>query len=363
MALPRKILIILGLTLVTLGRTHCLRVKASSILKVNAVRNIYPASPVSLGYFLILLLLIALILSLVIGWLLKKRLLQKLTYLKKDISRIATSSHLSERVSVTGKDEVSDLADEINQMLIAQEGSEKARHPDDELEMKVQERTKSLSQANETLRTEATEGQAVRQKLQVTLDKLRSALGGTIQAMALTVEIRDAYTAGHHRRVADLARAIATEMHLSEHQIDGIRMAGAIHDVGKIAVPVEILNKPTPITDIEINLVKIHPLIGYDILKSIEFPWPIDQIVLQHHERMDGSGYPHGLSNGRIMLEARILAVADVIEAMTSHRPHRPALDIHEALEELSKNKGILYDADVVDACVKLFTEKGFKFR
>jgi len=363
MTLHKKILMVLGLTLVTLGRTYCLRVNSSSILRVDAVGNIYPPGQVSLGYFLILLLLIALILSVVIGWLLRKRLLQKLTRLKKDISRIATSSNLSERVSVTGKDKVSDLANGINQMLIAQERSEKARHPDDELGMKVQECTKNLSQAKETLRAEATEDQAARQKLQATLDKLRSVLGGTIQAMALTVEIRDAYTAGHQRRVADLARAIATEMHLSEHQIDGVRMAGAIHDIGKIAVPVEILNKPAPITDIEINLVKIHPLIGYDILKSIEFPWPVDQIVLQHHERMDGSGYPHGLSKGAIMLEARILAVADVVEAMTSHRPHRPALDIHEVLEELSKNKGVLYDADVVDVCLKLFTEKGYKLK
>ena len=201
-----------------------------------------------------------------------------------------------------------------------------------------------------------------REEIQRTLKKLRKALGATIQALALTVEVRDAYTAGHQRRVTNLARTIATEMQLSERHIDGIRMAGAIHDLGKIAVPAEILNKPIPLADIEFALVKIHPVVGYNILKEMKFPWPVAKIVLQHHERMNGSGYPHGLSGEDILLEARILGVADVVEAMSSHRPYRPALGIDKALEEISKNKGILYDPQVVDTCLKLFTDKGFKF-
>jgi putative nucleotidyltransferase with HDIG domain len=180
--------------------------------------------------------------------------------------------------------------------------------------------------------------------------------------MILTVETRDAYTAGHQQRVTDLARAIAKEMGLSEHQIDGIRMAASIHDVGKIGVPAEILNKPVRLSNIEFNLIKIHPVVGYNILKQIQFPWPVARIVLQHHERMNGSGYPHGLSGEDILLGARILGVADVVEAMVSHRPYRPALGIDKTLEEISKNRSTLYDPQVVDVCIRLFREKRFKF-
>ena len=188
-------------------------------------------------------------------------------------------------------------------------------------------------------------------------------MGGVIQAMALTVERRDPYTAGHQRRVADLARAMAAEMRLPNQQIDGIRMAGLIHDLGKICVPAEILSKPGQLTEIEHSLIRDHPHVGYDILKEIEFPWPLADIVLQHHERIDGSGYPAGLKDEDIIIEARTLAVADVVEAMASHRPYRPTLGREMALEEISKNKGILYDPDVVDACVKLLEKKGFQFR
>ncbi|RLB83929.1 MAG: histidine kinase [Deltaproteobacteria bacterium] len=200
------------------------------------------------------------------------------------------------------------------------------------------------------------------EKLKRSLENLRRAMGATIQAMALTVETRDPYTAGHQRRVANLARAIAKEMGLSQDQIDGIRMAGIIHDLGKISVPAEILSKPTQLTEIEYSLIKTHPQVGYDILKMIDFPWPVAEIVLQHHERIGGSGYPQGLYGDEVLLEAKILAVADVVEAMASHRPYRPAHGIDKALEEISKNRGILYDPEVVDACLKLFTEKGFKF-
>ncbi len=201
------------------------------------------------------------------------------------------------------------------------------------------------------------------EELKDTLKKLRKAMKGSIRAMASTVEMRDPYTSGHQARVADLARAIAREMDLSREQIDGIRLAGLIHDLGKISTPAEILGKPGQLNQYEFGIIRSHPQVGYDILKEIEFPWPIAQIILQHHEMMDGSGYPQGLTGEDILVEARILAVADIVEAMSSHRPYRPALGIDKALEEISQNRGVLYDPNVVDACFRLFTEKGFEFR
>jgi PAS domain S-box-containing protein/putative nucleotidyltransferase with HDIG domain len=200
-----------------------------------------------------------------------------------------------------------------------------------------------------------------REQIETTLNDLRKALGGTIEAMALTVETRDPYTAGHQRRVSNLARGIATEMGVSEAQIQGVRMAGVIHDIGKISVPGEILSKPGNISQNELGIIREHPQVGYNILKTVDFPWPIAQIVLQHHERMDGSGYPNGISGENILLEARILAVADVVEAMASHRPYRAALGINLALNEISKNRGSSYDPKVVDACLRLFNEKGYR--
>ena len=178
----------------------------------------------------------------------------------------------------------------------------------------------------------------------------------------MTVEARDPYTSGHQMKVSRLARAIAQDMALPNDTIDNIRMAGIIHDIGKISVPAEILSKPGKLTDIEFGLIKVHPQSGYDILKDAELPHPIAEIVLQHHERLDGSGYSHGLKDGQIILEARIVAVADVVEAMSSHRPYRPALGIEAALEEIEKHKGILYDKKVVEICSQLFKEKEFRF-
>ena len=191
-------------------------------------------------------------------------------------------------------------------------------------------------------------------------ERMRKTLGATIQAIAVTVETRDPYTAGHQRRVADLSRAIATEMNLPIDQIEGIRMAAAIHDLGKISVPAEILSKPTKLTNIEFSLIKIHSQSGYDILKDIDFPWPIARMVLEHHERMNGSGYPNGLAGDDILIESRILAVADVVEAIASHRPYRPSLGIEAALEEIEKNRGTLYDTGAVDACLRVFREKSY---
>jgi PAS domain S-box-containing protein len=192
-------------------------------------------------------------------------------------------------------------------------------------------------------------------------ERIKRALGATVQAIAVTVETRDPYTAGHQRRVANVACAIATEMSLSADQIDGIRMAAAIHDLGKISVPAEILSKPTKLTKLEFDLIKTHSQSGYDILKDIDFPWPVARTVLEHHERMNGSGYPHGLTGDNILLESRILSVADVVESMASHRPYRPTLGIGSALNEISKNKGVLYDLEVSDACLRLFQEKDYK--
>ena len=191
---------------------------------------------------------------------------------------------------------------------------------------------------------------------------MRNALNGTVRAIASIVETRDPYTAGHQRRVSDLSRAIAAEMGFSADRIEGLRMAATIHDIGKISVPAEMLTKPTKLTNIEFSLIKTHVQAGYDIIKDIEFPWPIARMVLEHHERMNGSGYPNGLTGDNILLESRILAVADVVEAMGSHRPYRASLGIVPALEEIEKNKGILYDIAVADACLKLFREKGYQF-
>lgn len=194
------------------------------------------------------------------------------------------------------------------------------------------------------------------------MERLRKATGGIIDVIVNAVELRDPYTSGHQRRVANLARSIATEMHLPPEQIDGIRMAGIIHDVGKISIPAEILSSPRKLSHIEFDMVKTHAETGYQILKDIDFVWPLADIVHQHHERFNGSGYPQGLKEDEILLEARIIACADVVEAIASHRPYRPAIGIDVALQEIEDNRGILYDPAVVDVCLKLFREKGFKF-
>ena len=206
------------------------------------------------------------------------------------------------------------------------------------------------------------EREQVGKELRQSYKKLRKMLKDIVQTVALTVELRDPYTAGHQHRVSQLSSAIARQMNLSPDQVEGIYMTAILHDIGKISVPAEILTKPGRLTEIEMNMLRTHPQVGCDTLEKVDFPWPIAKIVLQHHERMDGSGYPAGLSGKKILLEARILGVADVVEAMSSHRPYRPALGIDKALEEISQNKGILYDPEVVDTCHKLFKEKNFKF-
>jgi putative nucleotidyltransferase with HDIG domain len=217
----------------------------------------------------------------------------------------------------------------------------KERHYRRDLEKIVQERTETMV---------------------TTLSNLQKAMKGIVEAMGLTIETRDPYTAGHQRRVAELALAIAREMNLSDKQCEGMQMAGIIHDIGKIAVPAEILAKPTRLTEPEFTIIKTHPEVGYNILKNIEFPWPIAAIVHQHHERLNGRGYPQGLSGDDILVESRIIAVADVVEAMASHRPYRPALGIDAALQEIEKTAGVMYDVDAVHACLTLFKENRFEF-
>jgi HD-GYP domain-containing protein (c-di-GMP phosphodiesterase class II) len=189
---------------------------------------------------------------------------------------------------------------------------------------------------------------------------LRRALDGTIDAMTSVIEMRDPYTAGHERRVTRLALAMAERLDLDEESRRLLRLAGAIHDVGKIGIPAEILSKPSALTEMEMDLVRRHPRIGHDVLAGVEFRGPVADIVLQHHERLDGSGYPEGLSGDEILPEARILAVADVVEAMASHRPYRAALGVDAALEEIERGRGALYDPQAVDACVAVVREGGF---
>ncbi|MGO9139248.1 MAG: HD-GYP domain-containing protein [Syntrophales bacterium] len=181
------------------------------------------------------------------------------------------------------------------------------------------------------------------------------------QTIAEIIETRDPYKAGHHRRVADLAHAIGTEINLKSDQNNGIRIAGLIHDIGKISVPAAILNKPRRLTESEFELVKIHAQSGYEMLNGIAFPWPIDRMVLEHHERINGSGYPHGAVGDQLLVESRIMAVSDVVNGISYHRPYRPALGIDAALYDIRGNRGILYDPEVVDACLRLFSQKKYR--
>ncbi len=210
------------------------------------------------------------------------------------------------------------------------------------LEEEVEERTRSLTESELRLRQNLLE---------------------TVSAVAAMLEKRDPYTAGHQRVVAEMAVAIAQELDLPESQIEGLNLACLIHDIGKINIASEILNRPGKLSDPEFELIKQHPAIGYEILKPIDFPWPIAQTVLQHHERLDGTGYPNGIQGDEIILEARILAVADVIDAMASHRPYRPGRGIEAALAEIENNKGTLFDPQVVDKTLTLFREKHFQYQ
>jgi putative nucleotidyltransferase with HDIG domain/PAS domain S-box-containing protein len=209
---------------------------------------------------------------------------------------------------------------------------------------------------------DAKEGKKDVETLRALLSRIKGNLHGLVEAFAAAVEMKDPQTVGHQRRVAQLAVAIAREMGFSLNQLEGIKIAGLLHDIGKIAVPAEILTKPGAINELEYEFIKSHCQVGYDLLKDIDFPWPVAQAILQHHERLNGSGYPAGLTDAEIIPEARILGVADVMEAMVWDRPFGPAQGIDKALEEIKDNAGLLYDPEVVNICTKLFVEKGFSF-
>jgi HD-GYP domain-containing protein (c-di-GMP phosphodiesterase class II) len=242
------------------------------------------------------------------------------------------------------------------------EAEDKLKKHHDLLENLVQERTAELRKLNRQLQREIEERKRTQKKLSHSYLQLQQGLDEIVKAMSLTLEERDPYTAGHQRRTTDLSLAIAQEMGLPEHETKGLQMAGLIHDMGKISVPGEILSKPGRLNDAELQLIRRHPQVAYDILHQIDFPWAVDQIVLQHHEKLDGSGYPQGLSGEEILLESRILCVADVVETMETHRPYRPSLGRAAALEEISKNSGVLYDPRVVNACLRLFQEMDFQY-
>jgi putative nucleotidyltransferase with HDIG domain len=230
------------------------------------------------------------------------------------------------------------------------------------LEQQVRLRTAELATANRLLQDAIAKRTRTEGKLKKSVERLQKSLEKTISAIATVTEIRDPFTAGHQRRVARLAGAIAGEMGLSKSKKERLRLAAMVHDIGKIHIPTEILIKPTHLSEPEFDIIEAHPQVGHDILHEIEYSRPIAQIVLQHHELLDGSGYPHGLAGDEIMMEARILAVADVVEAMTSQRPYRPSHGIKDALQEILHHKGTLYDPKVVEACLRVFDEKEFSF-
>jgi putative nucleotidyltransferase with HDIG domain len=303
---------------------------------------------------------------------------------------------LDQRLRISGRDEAGLLARTFNGMLdglvgtirdlegrnrlleeesakkagqMGRESAERARIERElrlariEIDDLVDKRTEELARANDELHGKVLETRRSEDHLQSTLDRLERSLEGTFRAMSLTLEMRDPYMAGHQHRVACLAVTIAQEMNLPWEKIEGIRFAAIIHDIGKISAPAEIMVKPSRLTKSEMQLIKDHPRVGYEMVKDISFPWPVAHIILQHHERLDGSGYPEGLMGDAILLEARILAVADVVEALCSLRPYRPALGIEKGLEEIRKGRGLRYDTRVVDACTRLFREGRFSFR
>jgi len=227
--------------------------------------------------------------------------------------------------------------------------------------------TKTLFDENERLEVlgirDITGKERLEEAIRERYETLKEVMDDTVRALAYTVELKDPFTAGHMERVTRLACSIAEEMGLSQQSIQGLRVAASIHDIGKISIPAEILSKPDDLTDAERLIVQNHPQKGYEILKNINFPWPVADIVLQHHERMNGSGYPQGISGKKILMEARIIGVADVVEALTSSRPHRSAQEKESPINELKKNKRSLYDPDVVDACLNIITQKNFSFQ
>jgi putative nucleotidyltransferase with HDIG domain len=343
----------------------------------------------------VLLSLVFLVLGVILVVLFSGMLTRPIVQLTRTAERLAAGD-LRQRARVSGRDEFGLLARTFNSMLdgleerfrdlekrnraLEEDATRRAAQMDRdaaerlriekelrlariEIDHLVNKRTEALARANDELHGQVLETRRSEDFLQSSLDRLEKSLDGTFRALAMTLELRDPYMAGHQQRVANLAVAIAQEMGLPWEKSESLRFAGIVHDIGKIAMPLEIMAKPGRLTRSEYQVVKDHPRISYDMIKDIPFPWPVAHIVLQHHERLDGSGYPEGLSGDAILPEARILAVADVVEAVCSLRPYRPALGIEKALEEIRRGRGFRYDTRVVDACIKLFREKRFSFK
>ena len=253
----------------------------------------------------------------------------------------------------------------LERSQLLQENLRYRAHLEDEIVKRtaaLEKTTAELQDLNISLSKEIKERIFAEDALIKSLNSLERSISGTIHTISFIAEIRDPYTGGHQQRVALLSRAIAQEMDMPEDETKGVYVAAMLHDIGKISIPIEILVKPGRLNQMEILFIKQHPQSGYDILKMIEFPWPVAQIALQHHERINGSGYPRGLTGEEILLYAKIIGVADVVESMASHRPYRSALGTDRALEEISSNSQVLYDPRVVRACLDLFVKKKFTF-
>lgn len=239
---------------------------------------------------------------------------------------------------------------------------EKIKLLNESLEKRVSENSARLMEVNKELMEEINVRKQLEEEFKRGIEKFRNSWKGVMQTLALSAESKDLYSVGHQKRVANIACCIAREMALSKEKVEGVYLAALLHDIGKVSIPTEILCKQGKLTKAEYDMIKVHPKMGYEILNEVEFSYPIAKIVLQHHEKIDGSGYPMGLTDEEILLEAKIIAVADVLEAMSSHRAYRPSLGLDKALEEISNNKGVLYDGEVADACLVAFIEKGFRF-
>jgi len=256
---------------------------------------------------------------------------------------------------------VEDLTAQKKQIVLQKKLHQALSKSRDELEELVQMRTSELSRSNEALKREIAGRKQAQGNLAKMVRRMETTLKGTVIALASMAEKRDPHTAGHQRRVSELAETIARKLELDQDRVRGVAISSALHDIGKIYVPAEFLSRPGTITRLERDIMREHPTVGHDILAEVDFPWPVAEIVLQHHEKLDGSGYPRSLRGDQIMLEARIVAVADVVEAMVSHRPYREAMSLEEAMLEIRSNAGVFYDEVVVQACVSLFAG-GFQF-
>ncbi|OQA92070.1 MAG: Cyclic di-GMP phosphodiesterase response regulator RpfG [Elusimicrobia bacterium ADurb.Bin231] len=277
-----------------------------------------------------------------------------LSVIKETIREIGKAPGKQIKPSVVNKQSASCVSEKEDTVYLKQYNETLIR--------KIEGSMEELDKANRKLEEELSKRREVEEKLKNSFDQLRKTLAETSSALSSALGQRDPYTAVHQNKVSQLACSIAEEMGLSEFIIEGLRIASNLHDLGKLSVPVEILNKPGKLTEIELQLIKTHVQSSYDILKNIEFPWPIADIVFQHHERIDGSGYPLGITGDKILQAAKILAVADTVEAMSALRPYREPLGLDKALWEITQNKGKIYDPEVVDACVSVFKKGKFKF-